>query len=288
MNLVSTEDACVVDVVYNTVDIVPAVVAKGLARSQLGIDDRKLLREAVDGGKINTRRASHVSVSRIRGTVDDVDTPRKLASNVTCNSFIDKLLSEWCVQRAVDSGGVLVYSGKRWAKLDSASGVSYTTLVDSIGKHLLIPSVEEISVEPVASGVTVSKDEATTITGVDIVDIIVHLEEEMHEELRVSGRAGTVVDLAEVSHVAAIFLVKIDAIPAGWELNLCAHTVLTDLVTLRGRYAGSSGPDVKSHVGCLWDLKITAVVRNADETGTIRNGTRREGGVTPGHGSVVV
>lgn len=155
-----------------------------------------MLGEAIDSGIHSAIRAGDISVSRVSGTSDDVDTTRKLRSDVTSDGLVDKRLSIRCVHRAVESVGVSIDSGKRRASRDGAVWVESTTLLNGITEYVNVPSVEEITVESIASSVAKSKDEATTVAGVNVVDVVVHLVEEVHEELGVSRRTGTVVNLA--------------------------------------------------------------------------------------------
>lgn len=106
-------------------------------------------------------------------------------------------------------------------------GAGINGLLESVN----IPSVDKVTVEPVASWVTLSKDERLAVSVplvLEIVDAVEHLVEERDHVDGVGVGALAVVQRAahRVSHVRLVVSrVKVHTIPARWEEDLSTKTV---------------------------------------------------------------
>lgn len=94
--------------------------------------------------------------------------------------------------------------------------VACTDISDSLSG-----AVEEMD----TSRVTVSKNELPAIQW-DIINAVQDLEEQVHKLNRMTGRACAVVNIRHVGHVAVIWQVVVDAVPARLELYLSTETVI--------------------------------------------------------------
>jgi hypothetical protein len=98
-----------------------------------------------------------------------------------------------------------------------------------------IPAVEEITVEPVASRITLSENERLggAVPPIETGSGVNDFEEDRDHVNRVGCRARTVVVrvLSRVGHVRLVVGgVKVDAVPAGGEEDLGTQTIRADLV----------------------------------------------------------
>ena len=155
---------------------------------------------------------------------------------------MDGLLNFRFDRRAV-GGGVLIINGSEdWALMYNAILVGDCALFDTGFESVGIPAVEEVAVEPVActkmsdvlslaeeerhtSRVAISEDELSTIQ-CDFVNAVQDFKEQMHELNGISRRACAVVDVRHVGHMAVVWQVIVDAIPARLELHLSTETVV--------------------------------------------------------------
>ena len=140
-------------------------------------------------------------------------------------------------------GEVLIINGSEdWTLMDDAIRVGDCALLDTLFKSISIPAVEEVAVESIActdiseseseaeegkgtSRVTVRKNELSTIQ-FDIVDAIQDPVEQVHMLNRMRGRAYAIVNVRHVGHMAVVWQVVVDAIPARLELYLSTETVI--------------------------------------------------------------
>lgn len=119
-----------------------------------------------------------------------------------------------------------------------------------------VPSIQKVTMEPVASRVTVGKDESSTIRLVNVIDTVENFEEEMDQLDWVLGRADTIINLAHVIDMSIVVEVQIDSIPAGRKLNLRAQAVRTvraehvRLLCLRGRTKTVKACTVRNRSAC--------------------------------------
>lgn len=77
--------------------------------------------------------------------------------------------------------------------------------------------------EAVACGIALREDESAAAgVKVDVVDGVEDFVEEVNELDGVGGGTNAVVHHGHVCHVAIIFFIEINTIPAGLEVNLCS------------------------------------------------------------------
>jgi hypothetical protein len=237
------------------------------------------LSEVIEGGQVGLSAgevvllvigaSSHGGVGGSRG--DDV-TSRKLHHG-SPNILLDLgLLGALGVLGLSVEGELLaLFNDSRWV---SAS-------VDSTLEYILLPSVHEVSVVTVSSGISVGEDESSSLSG-NSVDVPDSLEKQRRNTDGVSRRALSVVHGVGVGHVGTVIgRVDVLSIPARGEEDLSTETVNTESVL-------GNGVQSKSGLGGL--VVVQAVESNGllAEEGLVGGQTGRgpEGLLKVGPGEV--
>ncbi len=137
---------------------------------------------------------------------------------------------------------LVINGGKDWTFMDDAVRVGDCALIDTRLESIDIPAVEEVTVESIAwtdvsglsreaeeeehtSRIALSKDEPSTIE-CDVGNAVQDLVKQMHKLDRIPRRARAIIDARHISHVAIIWQVLIDAVPARLKLYLSTETVI--------------------------------------------------------------
>lgn len=182
----------------------------------------------------NTRRAGHSSRRGSCRTRSEFNASRKL-----CNRSCGGLADLWWPQRAVGLKSIaLVLFEDRTVTDDTKLGtVGVQTFVNSFLLNVHVPSVLKISVESVSCSISLRESVLSAGFEWHLSHTVQHLEEQMRDLVRVSGRTNTVVNLRLIgdlkrgqkvrfaancmsTYMAVVGKVEVHSIPAALELDL--------------------------------------------------------------------
>ena len=102
------------------------------------------------------------------------------------------------------------------------------TVANGALQYSIVPSILEITVEAISSGIALREDEATAVVQIgNLIDCIVGLKEKMREHERMGRRTDSVIDLGQMCNMAVVGFVQVLTIPASLEVDLSAKTTDT-------------------------------------------------------------
>jgi hypothetical protein len=179
-----------------------------------------------NSGLRSTSRTLHISGCGSSRAGGDADATRKLTDHAfdwlaNLRRLLRAVVREVGVPERVKHGAVI--------KCTRVILAIYKTVVDGTLECSIVPSILEIAVEAISSGITLREDEATTVIQVrNLSDCIVRLKEQMREHIRIVGRTNSIVDLRHMGNMTVVGFVQVFTIPASLEVDLRAETIDTN------------------------------------------------------------
>lgn len=127
----------------------------------------------------------------------------------------------WTISREID---VVTCSQDGTSGYDTTV-IRIQTVADSRFLDVLIPSVQEISVEAVSSSIAIGKDKLPSHRLIYTVGPVENFKKQSWNRNGMTGWTRAIVDARDIRNVRGVRQIEVLTIPAGLEIDLCAHAV---------------------------------------------------------------